>query len=387
MAQAKQELQHQNQLLNNSQSNLRNQVRSLQLRLDQLEAARRAQGSACDDEAERLRQLLVESDGAALALEDALKLKTERCALLQRTVDQLRQHMDDERSGARRVTDGLDAANVQALRLVHDLVNAESRLRTRFSRAEEELLRKQRRLAMDWDNNQQLKMHLKIALEAVRIMHDVFCGNPEVSAEDIGVQSPTRRLVLESSVLSGRFDEAGWDNDFSAVTRLVEEALRVSKLFQKDIREMRSNLAASNEELRSTKLELSLLQGRLESIQDAPGEVHALHAELQRCKVQLAAQSERLLALQRTADELPELRAELKAERVKVTTVVQREAEQETTITELRGETDVLRQQVVALTKQLEVAVTELESEALATNRFTRCFLDISNRIEHTGSP
>jgi chromosome segregation ATPase len=55
--------------------------------------------------------------------------------------------------------------------------------------------------------------------------------------------------------------------------------------------------------------------------------------------------------------------------------------EQEETIQLLAKEVKELKGQVLHLTKQLELAVEDLEVEAAQTERFTNCFMDLSERI------
>lgn len=259
-------------------------------------------------------------------------------------------------------------------------------------------------------------MCCRVALEAVRIMHDIFCGdqvselratahrirsvspdlgvwwNQAVSILDSGLQSPMKLKFGKQMELDLDFSLDAKDAaSLSQVTQQVGEALNVSKMFQATMKELKADLATSTAEAQRTKQELLATQAELER---SRAEVAALRAQLreleEKGKMELREnvdkskleQREVECALQSEQARAKMLEAELAAMEVKASACAQKDTEHMSTITELNAESDTLRQQVAMLSKQLELATIDLEAEANATSKFTACFFDISNRLQ-----
>jgi hypothetical protein len=73
---------------------------------------------------------------------------------------------------------------------------------------------------------------------------------------------------------------------------------------------------------------------------------------------------------------------QLEIEVSKATQNEQTISEQQKAISMLTAESKDLRVQIVYLTKQLELAVADLEVEAKQTEHFTKSFLDLSRRLQ-----
>ena len=91
------------------------------------------------------------------------------------------------------------------------------------------------------------------------------------------------------------------------------------------------------------------------------------------------AESKRLHVLLQEADNAA-MQLELEASRT--TELDRKNSENESTIALLSAECKELKLQVMYLTKQLELAVADLETEAKQTEHFTNCFLNLSTRLQ-----
>ena len=105
----------------------------------------------------------------------------------------------------------------------------------------------------------------------------------------------------------------------------------------------------------------------------------------EKMKKEWSAANDEVSRLTRLLEEADGAAMQLELENSAAKDCERRVIDQEHTIVALNMECRELKMQVMNLTRQLEMAVADLETEAKQTERFTACFLDLSHRLEdHT---
>jgi len=125
---------------------------------------------------------------------------------------------------------------------------------------------------------------------------------------------------------------------------------------------------------RVTELEASLAEMR--------AQLRSQHMRFEKMKVEWSAANDEVERLACLLEEADGAAMQLEVENSAAKANEARAIEQEQVILSLNVECSDLRMQVMNLTKQLELAVADLETEAKQTERFTTCFLDLSHRLE-----
>jgi chromosome segregation ATPase len=134
---------------------------------------------------------------------------------------------------------------------------------------------------------------------------------------------------------------------------------------------------ANEKSSRMTELESSLAELR--------AQLRSQQMRFEKMKREWSGANDEVERLTRLLEEADGAAMQLELENGAAKTNERKVVEQEQTILALNADCRELQMQVMNLTKQLELAVADLETEAKQTERFTACFLDLSHKLEdHT---